>query len=181
MKIAHNHHVWPCFVLLAGLLSGLLAGCGYYFPGGHTQAKDTWKNCVLRITGEGTDTNSQLKFLLRDRLQTRLGLSGQEPQVGESSQDKVVILKIELEPVVHSLVAEDRYGRADQYRITVRARPIVEGRQGAPTYPVVLASATYYEPYVSTSVQATRKRAEAEALERLADSLVAILSSDFQP
>lgn len=175
MKFQHRDYWLPCFVLLAGLLSA----CGYYFPGSSTQAGNIWKDSVLRVTGVGVENNPQLIFLLRDRLKTRLGLRGQEPKVG--SQEKKIILKVLLEPVVHSLVAEDRSGRADQYRVTARAQLFVEGRENMLNYPVIRGTASYYEPHISTSVYTTRKRAEAEALERLADSLVAILSSGFQP
>lgn len=138
-----------------------------------------WKNATLEIVTQGEDKNKGPTFLLHDRLQTRLGLSRQKQPA--NPQDKRTVLKILLEPIVHALVAEDRSGRADQHRVTIRARPVIEGIKDAPTYPVIKSSSTYYEPRISTSVEATRKRAEAEALERLTDTLIAMLKVGFEP
>lgn len=183
MNLQHRHRFpytfrWlPCIMLL----TGFLAGCGgYHFPGSQVQAHPLLQESLLKISGKGAKANPQITFLLRDRLQTRLGLTGQARPTADGGK-KQRILKIILEPMAHALVAEDRAGRADQYRVTVRAQPFVEGGEDVPTFPVVQGTASYYEAYVSTSVQATRKRAEAEAMERLADTLVAILSGEFEP
>ena len=168
-----------CSLLCLTLLTGLLAGCGYHFPGSRVQVDDSLKNSTLKITGKGATASPQLTFLLRDTLRTRLGLTGEKTKNGKKKQ--TTVLRIVLEPMKHTLVAEDRSGRANQYRVTVRAKPIVVGLQNGPTYASVQGVASYYEPIISTSVQATRNRAEEEALEQLAATLVAVLSGGFQP
>ena len=157
------------------VLVWMLTGCGYRFPSSTVQVDTPLKNSLLQITGEGAHSNPQLTFMLRDRLQTRLGL--REKDSGSRNGEGSTILNIVLGAFSHTLVAEDSTGRSDQYRVMVRAQPIIKGGQDIPSYPVVESSASYYEPHISTSVPATRKRAEAEAMERLADTLVAILSS----
>ena len=172
-----KHYFQSNHSLLSSLfvLVWMLTACGYRFPTSTVQVDTPLKNSLLQITGEGTLNNPQLTFVLRDRLQTRLGLLTQSS--GASTEGKSTVLNIVLEPMIHTLVAEDSTGRSDQYRVTVRARPVVEGGKDRPSYPIVVGAASYYEPYISTSVPATRKRAEAEAMERLADTLVAILRS----
>ena len=171
-----TRHSRRTLLLALALLAWLPTGCGYQFPGSAIQSDDRWKNSTLHVTGPGAEAQPQLAFLLRDHLQTRLGLHGPA-----SGQEKGVVLKIVLEPVERTLITEDRSGRANRYRLTIHARPIVEGDKNAPTFPRIQGVSTYYEPYISTSVQATQKRAETEAMEQLADTLVALLSSRFQP
>ena len=166
----------PALGLGSLLLAGLLAACGYRFPGDLAETDGRWKNATVQIAGKGAEARPQLAYFLRDRLQARLGLNG--PTAG---QEKAVVLKIILEPVRRALITEDSTGRANLYGVTVSARLVVEGEKGLPTYPTVRGAATYYEPTISTSVQATQKRAETEAMEQLADTLVALLSSSFQP
>lgn len=163
-------------LLTLALLACWPAGCGYQLAGSPTQADNRWHKSTLHVTGAGAEAHPQLAFLLRDHLQARLGFNG--PTGG---QEKTTVLKIVLERVERSLVTEDRTGRANRFRLTIRAKPIVEGDKSAPRYPHVQGVSTYYEPYISTSVQATQKRAETEAMEQLADTLVALLSSPFQP
>lgn len=156
------------------LLAWLPAACGYHFPGSQVQTNAQWKNSTLQIIGQGAEQNPQLAYLLRDRLQTRLGLHGPAP-----GQTDGVVLKIILQPMQRTLVTEDRTGRANLFRLTLQAKPVAEGSTGLPTYPTVHGTSTYYEPFVSTSVQATQQRAEKETMEQLADTLVALLNTPF--
>ncbi|MEO5339220.1 MAG: LPS assembly lipoprotein LptE [Magnetococcus sp. MYC-9] len=156
-------------------LAWLPAACGYHFPGSTPQTESRWQNATLHIVGKGAEQKPQLTFMLRDRLQARLGFNG---AVGGTSPGLVV--KLFLDPMERSLITEDRAGRANLFRMTLRARPVAEGEKGLPAYPVVHGTASYYEPYISTSVQATQQRAETEAMEQLADTLVAVLSTPFQ-
>ncbi|MEO5363652.1 MAG: LPS assembly lipoprotein LptE [Magnetococcus sp. DMHC-8] len=158
------------------LLACLSAACGYHFPGDQTRTDERWKNATLQIVGKGADDKPQLAFFLRDRLQARLGLQG--PGDG---QPPGKTLKITLTPVRRALLTEDRSGRANLYQVAIQAHLTVAGEPGLPTYPVVQGAATYYEPYISTSVQATQRRAETEAMEQLADTLVALLGNSWQP
>lgn len=160
----------------------LPTACGYRFPNQpqpniQTSTDSTLQNSLLHITGSGSNDNPRLTFLLREKLQTQLGLNRHLTQKTEG----VPILEIQLQPVERTLLSEDHSGRANQYRIVIRAKPILKGSKNAPLYPLIQASTSYYEPRISASVQATRMRAETEAMERLADALTAVLSSDFQP
>ncbi|MEO5352989.1 MAG: LPS assembly lipoprotein LptE [Magnetococcus sp. XQGC-1] len=175
-NLAETRHHRRILLLAIALLSGLPAGCGYQFSGSALQSDARWNNSTLQIIGPGAEAQPQLAYLLRDHLQARLGLQG-----AATGQEKGKLLKIVLERVERVLITEDRAGRANRYRVTIHAKPIVEGETGAPTFPRLQGTSTYYEPYISTSVQATQKRAETEAMEQLADTLVALLSSRFQP
>lgn len=156
------------------LLASLLTACGYAFPGSQTQVHDRWKNGRVQVLGQGAEQNPPLAFVLRDRLQARLGLQG-----GGDGQKEGLLLKILLQPMQRTLVTEDHAGRANLFRITLQAKPVVEGNTELPSYPTVQGTATYYEPFVSTSVQATQTRAEREAMEQLANTLVAVLNTPF--
>ncbi|MBF0463002.1 MAG: hypothetical protein HQL87_16655 [Magnetococcales bacterium] len=163
-------------VLILVLLAWLPAACGYRFPGDMAETDGRWQHATVQITGKGATDKPQLAFALRDRLQARLGFNG---PVG--GQEKRVVLKIILEPVQRSLLTVDSAGLANLFQITIHAKPMVEGDKSLPTYPAVHGTATYYEPVISTSVQATQRRAETEAMEQLTDTLIALLSSSFQP
>ncbi|MBF0182910.1 MAG: hypothetical protein HQM06_00770 [Magnetococcales bacterium] len=153
----------------------LLAGCGYRFPGADAQPDGRWRNSTLQISGKGAEQNPQLVYFLRERLQTHLGLQG-----AAAGQEKVSTIKLSLGLVERALVTEDQAGRANLVRISISARLNIEGVADAPAFPsVVTGTTTYYEPFISTAVQATRKRAETEAVEQLADTLIALLSSSW--
>lgn len=172
------HHTYR--LLLGITLSAwILTACGYHFPGDRAQTHTMWRGTPLVIVGEGALHNPQHTFLLHDRLQTRLGLSAHVPSTAPTRQPAPAQarLTIVLEPVRHTQVTEDRFGRTDRYQVTIQAQPVVEGKPGALLYPTVKATSLYYEPRISTSALEVRKRAESEALDRLTDSLVAILSS----
>ncbi|MBF0402211.1 MAG: hypothetical protein HQL90_15780 [Magnetococcales bacterium] len=158
------------------LLSAMvwLPACGYHFPGSVERVESRWQNARLQIVGPGATEQPQLAFVLRDRLQARLGFEGVADGQGSG-----VTLKINLGLMERQLVTEDRTGRANLFRLTIRAKPVAEGGEGLPKYPLVHGTASYYEPFISTSVQATQKRAETEATEQLADTLVAVLSASF--
>lgn len=171
-----KQHRNTLFMVLTVCVTWFLAGCGYHFPGSQVSLTKEWQNSVVQVTGDGVKANPQWGYMLRDKIESRLGISGGGAGQGD---EQVTTLNIILEPQEHTLVVEDRYGRGDQYRVFFRAKPVIEGVKGAPTYAMVESSATYYEPSVSTYVHATRRRAESEALQQLADSLVAILGGEF--
>ncbi|WP_193771249.1 LPS assembly lipoprotein LptE [Candidatus Magnetaquicoccus inordinatus] len=161
-------------LLILALL--FLPACGYRLPGSAVeQAESRWQNSSLQISGKGAEQNPQLVYFLRERLQARLGLQG-----AVSGQEKETTVKITLSTIERALVTEDRSGRANLFRISVNARLHIEGDSQAPKFPSAIhGSATYYEPFISTAVQATRKRAETEAVEQLADTLITLLSSTW--
>ena len=156
------------------LLAWLPAACGYHFPGSRTQTDGRWQNSTVQIIGSGATQDPPLAFVLQERLRARLGFNGPS-----GSQEQSTRLKIILEPPQRALITEDRAGRGNLFQITIRAQPVAEEGAGLPRYPNVRGTATYYEPYISTSVQATQQRAKTEAMEQLADTLVALLSAPF--
>ncbi|MBF0418268.1 MAG: hypothetical protein HQL86_08475 [Magnetococcales bacterium] len=175
--------------LSAALLTlALLAGCGYRFPGDVvTSEQGRWTQTVL-IVEDVTQIKDKLKVksrsdavltrILHENLNTRMG-----PFATVSSAEVSKRLRVQLEAVNRDLVLEDSSGRANQYRVQITAHPILEmdGKPLVPGYPAVKGSATYHEPSSGTASHAARIRAETEAMNQLADALVALLAEDFQP
>ncbi len=158
------------FSLFLILLAGLPAGCGYHFPGA-LFSQESWENTILKVTGQGATDDPRLAHILREKLIQRLGFSRKS-----TASPQQATLFIRLSPTKRSLLLEDRSGRADQYRVIIEAQPQVAGRKEAPKYPLVKGIASYYEPRSGASIQATRNRAENEALDELIDSLSAVLT-----
>jgi outer membrane lipopolysaccharide assembly protein LptE/RlpB len=162
-------HFLLCLTLVA------LAGCGYRLPGADAQPDGRWKNSTLQITGKGAEQSPALVYLLRERLQAHLGLQG-----AQAGQEKTSTITLNLSTIERTLVTEDRTGRANLFRMTVSARLSIEGDARAGKFPSAIhGSTTYYEPFISTAVQSTRKRAETEAVEQMADTLITLLSSSW--
>ncbi|MBF0294159.1 MAG: hypothetical protein HQL96_03140 [Magnetococcales bacterium] len=182
------------------LLGGGIPGCGYRFPGerGAETSSGRWAQTVLTVEGvkpksqHRKDSESLALFqeaglqrqdavltrILDNILTTRMGPFAQATSAKEARR-----LRVQLDAVTRDLILEDRSGRANQYRITITARPILEenGKTIEPGYPLVKGVATYYEPASGTASQAARLRAQTEAMNQLADSLVALLAGDFAP
>ena len=162
------------FALLLVLLAWLPAACGYHFPGEHLESRKAWRGTVLEVGGEGARNDPRLAHTLRENLIRRLGLDRERSGAADQAT-----LRLNLSATERTLLLEDRSGRADQYRVVIAAQPELIGRQGAPGYPLVQGTASYYEPRSGASVQATRIRAENEALNELTDALSAVLAGDF--
>ncbi|MBF0180492.1 MAG: hypothetical protein HQM03_10765 [Magnetococcales bacterium] len=179
------------------LLGGGISGCGYRFPGerGPEAGSGRWAQTALTVEGVKStphrkDTEALTRFqeaglqrqdavltrILDNILTTRMG-----PFAPATSSQEARRLRVQLDAVTRDLILEDRSGRANQYRITITARPILEenGKAVEPGYPLVKGVATYYEPASGTASQAARLRAQTEAMNQLADSLVALLAGDF--
>ncbi|MBF0191040.1 MAG: hypothetical protein HQL99_07800 [Magnetococcales bacterium] len=168
---------------LSGLLMvWLLSGCGYRFPAErmNNQEHGRWEQTVLTVEGvhNGVRADAVLTRMLDEILVTRMG-----PFATARSATDPRRLRVRLDAVNRDLILEDSSGRANQYRVTITARPELEvdGKPRKPGYPLVKGVATYYEPSSGTASRAARMRAETEAMHQLADSLVALLAADFQP
>ncbi|MBF0163324.1 MAG: hypothetical protein HQL97_13055 [Magnetococcales bacterium] len=179
--------------LTAALLAlSLLAGCGYRFPGERLSSAEPgrWTKTVLVVEDVSqlkerdkikvkSRADAVLTRILHENLSTRMGPFAS----GSSSAEGSKRLRVQLEAVNRDLVLEDSSGRANQYRVMFTAHPILEvdGKPQEPGYPAVKGAATYYEPSSGTASHAARMRAETEAMNQLADALVALLAEDFQP
>ncbi len=172
MKMNENRFFTGLAMVL--LLTLLPAGCGYHFPGSRQATRQTWEGTILKVNGRGAVEDPRLAHILREKLIQRLGLSRQT-----TANPGQTTLHIGLSSIQRSLLLEDRTGRADQYRVTIEAQPHLTGRKAPTKYPLVKGIASYYEPRSGASIQATRNRAENEALNELVDSLSAVLAGDF--
>ncbi|MBF0273205.1 MAG: hypothetical protein HQL98_14235 [Magnetococcales bacterium] len=165
------------------LLLLLVSGCGYRFPADRmsdNQEHGRWGKTVLTVEGvqKGVRADAVLTRLLDEILVTRMGPFATGRSVTDPRR-----LRVRLNAITRDLILEDSSGRANQYRVTITARPELEvdGKPQKPGYPLVKGMATYYEPSSGTASRAARMRAETEAMNQLADSLVAVLAEDFQP
>ncbi|WP_420906543.1 hypothetical protein [Candidatus Magnetaquiglobus chichijimensis] len=179
--------------LTAALLAlSLLAGCGYRFPGERlaNTEQGRWTRTVLVVEDVSpakdkeklkvkSRSDAVLTRILHENLTTRMGPFA----AGSSSAEGSKRLRVQLDAVSRDLVLEDSSGRANQYRVMITAHPVLEvdGKPSEPGYPSVKGVATYYEPSSGTASHAARMRAETEAMNQLADALVALLAEDFQP
>ena len=152
------------------------AGCGYRFPGDPVARAAVWKNTSIKIEGAGKKQHPILAQILKEKLTQKLGIS----QDSSSATNNSATLHIELKQPERELILEDREGRADQYQITITAKPSISGRQNAPNYPTVSGRTTYYELRASATSQTAKNSAQTEALNSLADALVAVLSSQYR-
>ncbi|MBF0429381.1 MAG: hypothetical protein HQL94_10695 [Magnetococcales bacterium] len=163
-------------------LTWLVTGCGYRFPADRatTEEHGRWTQTLLTVEGTKSILRSDavLPRILDDMLTTRMGPFA-PMQSGQESRR----LRVRMDAVTHELILEDSSGRANQYRVTITAQPILEvdGKPKEPGYPQVKGVTTYYEPGSGTASRAARSRAETEAMTQLADALVAVLAEDFQP
>ncbi len=164
------------------LLASVITGCGYRFPAERSTTSEhgRWTQTVLTVEGVKTGLRSDavLTRILNQNLTTRMG-----PFAPSHSSKDPKRLKVRLDAVNRDLILEDSTGRANQYRVTITAQPTLEinGKAQTPNYPTVKGVATYYEPTSGTASRAARIRAETEAMNQLADALVAILADNFQP
>ncbi|MBF0213726.1 MAG: hypothetical protein HQM00_09215 [Magnetococcales bacterium] len=167
---------------LGGLMVLLsLAGCGYRFPAERVAVhQGHWNKTVLTVEGVpgGVRGDAVLTRMLDEILVTRMG-----PFAPARSAEDPRRLRVQMEAVNRDLILEDSAGRANQYRVTITARPVLElsGKAQEPAYPLVKGMATYYEPSSGTASRASRLRAETEAMDQLADALIALLAEDFKP
>ncbi|OSM00139.1 LPS assembly lipoprotein LptE [Magnetofaba australis] len=157
------------------LLTLPLAGCfGYHFPGSPSaRLPEDLQGAVARIAGPGATAHPRLARQLQERIINRLGLPWSR------SDGNNLILTIHMEPLQRDLRLENQAGRADHYRVTASAHAALAQPGAAPskTWPSVRGSATYYELNVATANQVAREQAENEAMDQLADALVAMLST----
>ncbi|MBF0127678.1 MAG: hypothetical protein HQM02_10765 [Magnetococcales bacterium] len=174
--------LWSRGVVGLLLCSWLVGGCGYRFPAERTISSEhgRWTQTVLTVEGvkSGLRSDAVLTRILDEILVTRMG-----PFAPARSADDPRRLRVTLDEVKRDLILEDNSGRANQYRVTITAQPVLEleGKPRVPGYAMVKGMATYYEPASGTASRAARIRAETEAMNQLADSLVAVLAADFQP
>lgn len=177
----HNRQIGQLLFLLV-IFFQVTTGCGYRFPADRltTAEHGRWNATVLTVEGVKTGLRSDavLTRILNENLTVRMG-----PFAPGRSIDDPRRLRVRLEAVTRDLILEDSSGRANQYRVTITAQPILEleGKVQVPGYPFVKGVATYYEPSSGTASRAARIRAETEAMNQLADALVAVLAEDFKP
>ncbi|NGZ07352.1 MAG: hypothetical protein G8237_13465 [Magnetococcales bacterium] len=174
-------HALLCRIGVAGPL--LLAGCGYQFPAerlAESQTASHWTHTLLNVENSpgGPRMEATLARVLEERLRTRLG-----PFASTRTSETTQRLTVHLDSVQRELLLEDRSGRANQYRITLTARPVVEqdGKPRSPAYPAIKGVATYYESNSGTATQAARNQAENEALGQLTEALISLLAYDSSP
>ncbi|MBF0126015.1 MAG: hypothetical protein HQM02_02285 [Magnetococcales bacterium] len=164
------------------LVAWMIGGCGYRFPADRNANDQHGRWAQTHLTVEGVKTtlrsDAVLTRILDNILTTRMGPFASSPALKEARR-----LRVRLDTVNRDLILEDSSGRANQYRMTITAQPMLEmdGKVTEPGYPSVKGVATYYEPASGTASQAARIRAETEAMNQLADALVAVLAEDFQP
>ncbi|MBF0137935.1 MAG: hypothetical protein HQL65_17020 [Magnetococcales bacterium] len=151
----------------------LVQGCGYRFSGDESGSIPALRHARIRVEGAGAWHDPLMARLLRQNLETRLGI---EPVSGERPE-----LVVRLDPVERIMHLEDRSGRADQYRITVQAQPqlIVGGKPVVPGYPLVKGVVVYNELRAVTASQSAREQAVSEALNQLTEELTAVMIGSF--
>ncbi|MBF0624419.1 MAG: hypothetical protein HQL82_06385 [Magnetococcales bacterium] len=171
-------------LLPLGLLAGLLAACGYHFPGDLPERgfSPELRHARIRVEGPGRQSDPLMARVLRQRLEQRLRGADEEASAmaattSASPTDKVRLV-IVMEPPLRELHLEDRRGQADQYRITIRAQPrlVIDGQASTTTFPWVEGKTTYSELRAVTASRATREQAVTDALNQLADALAAVLA-----
>jgi outer membrane lipopolysaccharide assembly protein LptE/RlpB len=172
MKISR----YPCIYSLIILFTALMSGCGYHFPGDTLERSAMWKDTTLKIGGDGNKQLPVMAQVLKGKLADRLGISAKNM----TASDEGKILHIDLSLPERILILEDANGRSDQYQITITAKPKLTGRDDVPEYPTVKGQTTYHELRASATAQSAKISAQNEALNNLADALVAVLSSKFQ-
>ena len=162
--------------ILLLLIATVLVGCGgYRFPGDPVERNSVWNGYALKIEGEGQKQHPILAQVLKGKLADRLGISAKNSEISDDG----AVLHIELGLPRRDLVLEDQNGRADQYKITISAKPTITGIDNSTSYPAVRGVTTYYELRASATTQTARNSAQTEALENLADTLVAVLTSNI--
>jgi outer membrane lipopolysaccharide assembly protein LptE/RlpB len=168
---------YPVIYTLLILVTTFIAGCGgYHFPGDPVERSAIWKGTSLKIDGEGQKKHPILAQILKGKLANRLGISAKNIETSDDGR----ILHIDLGLPERTLVLEDQSGRADQYQITIQAKPTITGDENNISYPTVRGRTTYYELRASATTQTARNSAQTEALNNLADTLVAVLSSNVK-
>ncbi|MBF0359060.1 MAG: hypothetical protein HQL70_10675 [Magnetococcales bacterium] len=168
MKTSRHPAILPLLILAVAVV----ASCGYHFPGDPGERSAVWQGTTLKIEGAGKKKHPVLAQILKGKLAEKLGISGKN-----TSNDSTVTLHIDLGIPARSLLLEDSSGRADQYQITITAKPTITGSDKPKNYPTVSGRTTYYELIGSATTKTARKSAETEALGNLADNLAAVLSS----
>jgi outer membrane lipopolysaccharide assembly protein LptE/RlpB len=171
-KIKMNKSRYIGVITLLILTATFISSCGYRFPGDPQQHAAMWQGTALKISGKGKKQNPILAQRLKIKLANRLGMSDEN-----STANKSTTLIINLNPPQRTLILEDEDGRADQYQITITAKPILIGFDKTPSYPTVKGSTTYYELRASATTQTARNSAQTEALQSLSEALVAVITS----
>ncbi|MBF0590374.1 MAG: hypothetical protein HQL53_14730 [Magnetococcales bacterium] len=169
---------WSRFIISMLAVAALtLSACGYRFPGEKPAVPSGFENASVRIVGQGKSTDPLLARMLRERLETRLGV-GQGAV--SSDADAGALIRVEMEPVNKVLILEDRQGRAKQYQVIVQAQPtLVPGNDATPPvkYASVNGEASYFELRSVTASRTSQYQAEQEALDQLVDALVALIAA----
>ncbi|MBF0195601.1 MAG: hypothetical protein HQL71_13650 [Magnetococcales bacterium] len=160
------------FFTLIIITATFLSSCGYRFPGDPQKHAAMWQGTTLKIEGDGKKHHPVLAQRLKVKLANRLGMSTKN-----TTDNKNTTLIIKLNPLDRTLILEDEDGRADQYQITMTAKPTLMGFDKSPKYPTVKGSTTYYELRGSATTQTARNSAEIEALQSLSEALVAVITS----
>ncbi|MBF0177048.1 MAG: hypothetical protein HQL63_09410 [Magnetococcales bacterium] len=160
------------------LLTSFLGGCGYHFSEGSSGSSAAWRHTHVRVEGPGARNDPLLARALRQNLENRLGLAF--PDAGRADDGKNTEkreLVIHLELAERSMHLEDRTGLADQYQISLRAQPqlMVGGTPAKPGFPQVKGVVIYNELRTVTASQAARDQAALEAMNQLAEEMMAVL------
>ncbi|MBF0142266.1 MAG: hypothetical protein HQL57_00490 [Magnetococcales bacterium] len=157
------------------LVTFTLSGCGYRFPGtsGGVELAPELHGATIAITGEGAAEDPLLAKRLGQLLASRLGM----PLAGREATPSAARLQIELAKPERSLLSESGSGRTGQYRVVLVAQPVLvkDGKEARGHYPQVRGSASHYQLGAGATNRATSLKAEEEALNQLADSLISIL------
>ncbi|MBF0370183.1 MAG: hypothetical protein HQL52_12070 [Magnetococcales bacterium] len=161
----------PVLFFATLLLVATLSACGYRFPG---EAPVSGISGV-QVGGAGSDSAPLLARQLKRKLERRLRLSATQPGDTEGA-----ILHLNLEMPDQSVIVQEQSGRADQYRVTLRAQPRLasEKKSGKNHFPVVSGTATFYDLSAGTTSRAAQIQAQSEALDQLADAVVAVVSEN---
>lgn len=155
------------------LLALTLNACGYRFSGDTQQLGQQWANVTIKVEGAGAEDNPVLAQQIKDRLRSLLAI----PDHPTTDSKTNGTLRIQLEPTNRIRVLEDASGRADQFELTIKIRPVLENSTKTHAFPIITGAAKYYEPKAGASTIAIRAKTEKEALDQVIESLAAILEA----
>lgn len=152
----------------------ILQSCGYHFPGNaHLTLPHGARGATVVTHGDGALQRPVLAQQLTERLTRRLSI--------QKSDSDEVELRIHMSAPEHLVLTEDTTGLAQQYRITLTAKPSfhMSGETVPPHYTQVRGTATYYEVSAASVSQTLLRQKESEALEQLLEALTSVLSDTF--
>lgn len=173
-----EQRLWIGRMLPGGLAIGLawaLAGCGYHFPGDAPTTTLKWQQATIQVESTDRFNDPAMAEKLRNLLNHKLGVTGRESSGGHR-------LQVQLFNRTDQVVTVSRAGKTGKNQLMIEALPILI-RDGTPVKPPltrVMGSAFYEEgPLSPLQIRSNRVSAEAEAMERLADALVALVTTEL--